>query len=41
MSNNDRYVVKHGKGWAVKQSGVSTPESVHRKQSFAEKTGKP
>jgi hypothetical protein len=40
MSSNDRYVVKHGKGWAVKQGGVSTPESVHRKQSTAEKSAR-
>lgn len=40
MSKNDRYVVKHGKGWAVKQGGVSTPESVHRKQSTAEQTAR-
>jgi hypothetical protein len=40
MSKNDRYVVKHGKSWAVKQGGVSTPESIHRKQSAAEKSAK-
>lgn len=40
MSKNDRYVVKHGNGWAVKQSGVSTPASVHRKQAVAEKAAK-
>ncbi|MBV8188988.1 MAG: DUF2188 domain-containing protein [Alphaproteobacteria bacterium] len=40
MSKNDRYVVKHGKGWAVKQGGVGTPESVHRKQSNAERVAK-
>lgn len=40
MSKNDRYVVKQGTGWAVKQGGVSTPESVHRKQSTAETAAK-
>ena len=40
MSSNDRYVVKQGKGWAVKQGGVSTPESSHRKQDAAEKAAK-
>lgn len=40
MSKSDRYVVKHGKGWAVKEGGVATPESVHRKQSAAEKSAK-
>lgn len=40
MSKNDRYVVKHGKDWAVKKAGVSTPESVHRKQSNAEQAAK-
>jgi len=40
MSKHDRYVVKHGKGWAVKQGGVATPESVHRKQGAAELAAK-
>lgn len=40
MSKNDRYVVKHDKGWAVKQGGVAAPESVHRKQSTAEASAK-
>mgnify|MGYP001286573770 CR=1 FL=1 len=40
MSKNDRYVVKQGKGWVVKQGGVSTPESAHRKQANAEKSAK-
>src|SRR5690606_24518833 len=40
MARNDRYVVKQGKGWAVKQGGVSAPESVHRKQATAEKAAK-
>ena len=40
MSNNDRYVVKHGSDWAVEKGGVSTPESVHHKQSRAEQAAK-
>ncbi|MCP3447343.1 DUF2188 domain-containing protein [Bradyrhizobium sp. CCGUVB14] len=40
MSKNDRFVVKHGSDWAVKKGGVSTPESVHHKQSDAERVAK-
>lgn len=40
MSKNDRFVVKHGSDWAVKKAGVATPESVHHKQSTAEKSAK-
>lgn len=40
MSRNDRYVVKHGSGWAVKKAGVATPESVHHKQGRAEQQAK-
>ena len=40
MSKNDRYVVKHGEGWAVKRAGVQTPESVHGKQIEAECSAK-
>lgn len=40
MSKNDRFVVKHGSDWAVKKGGVSTPESVHHKQSDAERSAK-
>jgi hypothetical protein len=40
MSRNDRYVVKHGPGWAVKKAGSKAPESVHRKQSAAEQSAK-
>jgi Uncharacterized protein conserved in bacteria (DUF2188) len=40
MSKNDRFVVKHGPDWAVKKGGVVTPESVHHKQSDAERTAK-
>ena len=40
MSNNDRYVVKHGSDWAVKQGGVERPEAVFHKQSDAERAAK-
>ena len=40
MSKNDRYVVKHGKDWAVKKGGAATPESVHHKQNRAEQAAK-
>lgn len=40
MAKNDRYVVKYGEGWAVKRAGVQTPESVHGKQSEAERSAK-
>lgn len=40
MSKNDRYVVRSGSDWAVKKAGVKTPESIHHKQSTAERTAK-
>lgn len=40
MAGNDRYVVKHGKAWAVKRAGVAAPESVHRTQGMAEQRAK-
>ncbi len=40
MAKNDRYVVKHGKDWAVKKGGVAKPESVHGTQGAAEKAAK-
>lgn len=40
MAKNDRFVVKHGSGWAVKKGGTTTPESTHRKQSAAEDAAK-
>ncbi len=40
MVKNDRYVVKHGKDWAVKKGGVTKPESVHSRQSEAERAAK-
>lgn len=38
--SNNRFVVKHSEGWAVKRAGASTPESVHRRQSDAERAAK-
>ena len=40
MSKNDRFVVRHGTDWAVKKGGVSSPESIHHKQSRAEEQAK-
>lgn len=40
MNKNDRYIVKRGSDWAVKKAGTSTPESVHNKQSAAERAAK-
>jgi len=40
MAKNDRFVVKHGADWAVKKGGVTNPESVHHKQSLAERQAK-
>ncbi|RVH60089.1 DUF2188 domain-containing protein [Sinorhizobium meliloti] len=40
MPKNDRYVVRHGSDWAVKKGGVDKPESVHGKQSDAERSAK-
>ncbi len=40
MSNNDRYVTKHTKGWAVKASNGKRASSVHRTQAEAEKAAK-
>lgn len=40
MAKNDRYVVKHGKDWAVKKGGAAAPESVHHKQGRAEQAAK-
>lgn len=36
----DRYVVKHPKGWAVKKAGQDRAESVHPRQSEAERSAK-
>ena len=40
MSKNDRYVVKHPKGWAVKRSGAERASSVHERQADAERVAK-
>lgn len=40
MANNDRYVVKQGKNWAVKSAGQDKPESIHRTQGNAEARAK-
>lgn len=40
MADNDRYVVKHPQGWAVKEGGNPRPESVHRRQDDAERSAK-
>ena len=40
MGRNDRFVVKHGTDWAVKRAGGAAPESVHHKQSDAERQAK-
>ncbi len=40
MTQNDRFVVKHGEQWAVKRAGVVKPESVHDLQSQAEQHAK-
>lgn len=36
----DAYVVKHPKGWAIKQAHQPEPISVHRTQNKAEKAAK-
>lgn len=38
--SNDRYVVKHGKEWAVKKGGAKRASSVHRTQAEAEAAAK-
>jgi hypothetical protein len=40
MPRNDRFVVRHGKKWAVKKAGVEKPEGVYSKQSNAERAAK-
>ena len=40
MADNGRYVVKHPQGWAVKEGGNPSPESVHRRQGDAERSAK-
>ena len=36
MTKNDRYVVKHGKGWAVKAAGAQRSSEVSSTQKAAE-----
>ena len=38
--NNDRYVVKHDDGWAVKKPGADRASSVHDTQREAERAAK-
>lgn len=40
MSKNDRYVVKHPKGWAVKGAGAERASSVHERQADAERAAR-
>ena len=40
MSKNDRYVVKHGSDWAVKQGGSRASEGVYNTQARAERVAK-
>lgn len=38
--NNDRYVVKHEDGWAVKKPGADRASSIHDTQRAAEQAAK-
>lgn len=40
MGKNDRYVVKHEEGWAVKKSGADRVSSIHDTQREAELAAK-
>jgi Uncharacterized protein conserved in bacteria (DUF2188) len=40
MSKNDRFVVKHPEGWAVKKAGAERASGVFDKQSQAERAAK-
>ena len=40
MAKNDRYVVKHEDGWAVKNPGAERASSIHRTQHEAEQSAK-
>lgn len=40
MSKNDRYVVKHRDGWAVRAGGAERASSVHDTQKEAEAAAK-
>lgn len=39
-NKNDRYVVKHDEGWAVKKPGADRASSIHDTQSEAERAAK-
>ncbi|MBS0155164.1 MAG: DUF2188 domain-containing protein [Nitrospira sp.] len=39
-NNNDRYVVRHQEGWAVKKSGADRASSIHDTQREAEQAAK-
>lgn len=40
MGTNDRYVVKHNDGWAVKKPGADQASSMHDTQREAERAAK-
>ena len=40
MAKNDRYVVKHEEGWAVKKAGAEKASSIHDTQKAAETRAK-
>ncbi len=40
MSKNDRYVVKHGKDWAVKKAGAERASGIFGTQAEAEAAAK-
>ncbi len=40
MAKNDRFVVKHEEGWAVKKTKAGRASSVHETQREAEKRAK-
>ena len=40
MSKNDRFVVKHPNGWAVKAPGAERADSVYQRQGDAEARAK-
>lgn len=40
MAKNDRYVVRHPQGWAVKAPGAERASSVHETQKAAEQAAK-
>lgn len=40
MGKNDRYVVKHEEGWAVRKAGADRASSIHDTQQEAERQAK-